>query len=148
MENPSLPPASESLAMTRLYIVDDHPYMLEVLREYLERQPDFEVCGEALTGREAIDNLLLTPAEIALVDLSLPDMSGIELIRELIEQLPELRIAVVSGHKSEGHVRAALEAGAHGYILKDNTRELPEAIRSILAGERYLSSAVKGFGAT
>jgi DNA-binding NarL/FixJ family response regulator len=132
-----------TLTTTHLYLIDDHPYMREVLGEFLGGEPGLAICGEAASGEEALAGLPSSGARVALVDLSLPDMSGVELIRTIGQRHPDVLIVVLSGHKSRGYVDAALAAGAHGYVLKDDVFELPAALREMLDGRPYLSSTVQ-----
>lgn len=129
--------------MTRVYIVDDHEDMRTVLQLYLDRQPDIEICGTAATGGEALDRLAASGADVALVDLSLPDMSGIDLIREVTRRHPEVRLLVLSGHRSRGHVDAAFAAGARGYVLKDDATDVPRGVREVLDGGSYVSPSIR-----
>jgi DNA-binding NarL/FixJ family response regulator len=125
--------------MIRIYIVDDHPVMRRVLRSLLEREPDLVVCGEAETGQMALEQIAGAGADLVLIDVSLPGMSGIELARALRQQHSELPLAMFSGHNTESHVEQAFQAGAQGYILKERASELPGAIRHIIAGGQYIS---------
>jgi DNA-binding NarL/FixJ family response regulator len=128
--------------MTQIFIVDDHPVMRSSLRSLLEREPDLTVCGEAATARTALAEAPGAKPDLVLIDVSLPDMSGIELARELHSRHPELPLAMLSGHGEKSHVEQALQAGARGYILKGHADDLPEAVRRLVRGERYLSSGI------
>lgn len=128
--------------MLRVLIVEDHDLMREMLREYLESEADLAIDGEAGTAQDAIALIERGMPDIVLVDVALPDMSGIELVRILSGQFPELPLAMLSGHREKSHIDGAMDAGARGYILKGDSDEIPSAIRSIIAGEQYVSPAL------
>lgn len=126
----------------RVLIVEDHELMREMLREYLENESDFSIDGEAATAQDAIALIEAGMPDIVLVDIALPDMSGIELVRVLSRKFPELPLAMLSGHREKSHIYGAMDAGARGYILKGDATEIPDAIRSIVGGEQYVSPAL------
>lgn len=128
--------------MIRVFIVEDHPVMRQSLRTLLSRQDDLNVCGEAHNGEDAIRQIADTRPDLVLIDVSLPGMNGIQLVRALHEDNPALPMAILSGHGGEAHVQQALNAGARGYILKGNAAELPAAIRILASGEQYLSQTL------
>lgn len=128
--------------MLRILIVEDHDLMREMLREYLETEADLSIDAEAATAQDAIALIERRMPDIVLVDLALPDMSGIELVRILTGQFPELPLAMLSGHREKSHIDGAMDAGARGYILKGGADEIPDAIRSIVGGEQYISPAL------
>jgi len=127
----------------RILLVEDHTILRQGLRALLSTEPDLEIVGEAENGREA---LLLTQQrqpQLVLMDLSMPRKNGTEAIADLKRRWPELRIIVLTVHNGEEQIRAALRAGADGYVLKDDTQvELLVAIRSVLRGKTYLSPAI------
>jgi DNA-binding NarL/FixJ family response regulator len=127
----------------QIYIVEDHAIMRQVLKEAIEKIPGLAVCGMATSGEEALAALVEIEADLALVDMSLPQMSGAELIGELHKQRPALYCLILSGHKESSYVEQALTAGARGYVLKGDPREIGEAIAQVLAGKIYLSKALK-----
>lgn len=129
--------------MPRIFVVDDHAIMRQVLRDVLEREEGFTVCGEAASAEEALDEVDDAAPDLVLVDVSLPGMSGIELVETLRERHPEMPMAMLSGHGERTHVEQALRAGASGYILKGDPYELPGAIRQMMRGETYRSQAVE-----
>lgn len=130
--------------MIQVFIVDDHPLVRDSLRAFLDLKPDLAVCGEASTAAEALARVHQARPDLVLVDMSLPDQSGIELVRMLRARHPELRLAMLSGHGERSHVDQALEAGACGYVLKGSTDTLPAALRRMAQGEQYLSAEVGG----
>ncbi len=125
--------------MIRVFIVEDHPIMRQSLRALLAREADLHVCGEAHNGEEALRLIEVEAPDIVLIDVSLPGMNGIQLVRALHKWRPDLPLAMLSGHGGAAHVQQALKAGARGYILKGRAVELPTAIRQIVAGNTYLS---------
>jgi DNA-binding NarL/FixJ family response regulator len=125
--------------MIRIFIVDDHAILRASLRSLLERQPDMAVCGEAATARAAAEQAALAEPDVVLVDVSLPDMSGIDLVRALRRQHPDLVMAMFSGHAERSYLKSALAAGANGYVVKGDAVELIEAVRALSRGERFVS---------
>jgi DNA-binding NarL/FixJ family response regulator len=123
----------------RISIVEDHPVLREVLQEYIGRLHGVEV-GQVWASAEAVlEELDGSLPDLMLIDLSLPRMNGIDLIRELRTRRPELRCAILSGHRSPVYVRQALEVGAEGYLLKGDPMEIERGIEAIVAGKRYVS---------
>lgn len=127
----------------RVFIVEDHEIVRQMLREYLEEEPDLVVGGEAATAEEALKALAEAEAELVLVDVALPGMSGIELVRRLHARHPKLSMAMLSGHRENSYVNEALEAGASGYILKGQSDKLAAALRQVVQGEQYLSPVLQ-----
>jgi len=127
----------------RIFLVDDHPIVRSALSSVFEDEPDLELCGEAATATDALEHALAARPDLVLVDVSLPDMSGIQLVRRLLEQNDDLRIAMLSGHAEKSHVQQSLQARALGYILKGNTDQLLEGIRAVARGERYVSAELR-----
>lgn len=124
----------------RIAIVDDHPMVRRGMISMLEDEADFELVGEAATASEALDLLESDPPDLAIVDISLPGMNGIELIKRLHGRWPELKILVTSMHDERVFAERALRAGAVGYIEKRQAiRELVRAIRQVNDGQVYLS---------
>ena len=128
--------------MLRVLIVEDHVLMREMVREYLQIEADLSIDGVAATAKDALAFIKRRIPDIVLVDVALPDMSGIELVRILSGQYPELPLAMLSGHRERSHIDGAMGAGARGYILKGDSYEIPRAIRRIVGGERYVSPAL------
>jgi len=129
----------------RIVIVEDHTIVREGLKSLIESLPDFEVVGEAEDGKKAIECAKDLAPDLILMDLSMPKTDGITAIKEIKRCCTGVRILVLTVHKTEGHVRMALEAGADGYILKDATyQELEMAIYNIISGKPYLSPDISG----
>ena len=129
--------------LQRILIADDHTIMREGLRALLEAEAEFEVVGAADNGRDAVRLATLLKPDLVLMDLAMPHMDGMSAIRELKRRSSEIRILVLTMHKTEEHVRAALQAGADGYLLKETSRsELLIAILSVMRGKTFISPAV------
>jgi DNA-binding NarL/FixJ family response regulator len=127
----------------RILIVDDHALFRAGLRALLLQDASLEVVGEAENGRDAILAVGELSPHLVLMDLTMPSMNGIEAITEIKRRNPDVRVLVMTLHKSEDHVHASLKAGAHGYILKDATQEeFFVAVHSVLRGKTYLSMDV------
>lgn len=118
--------------------------MRGMLCEAVERQPGCTVCGAAESAEQALAELPGAGIDLVLVDVSLPQMSGVELVRALREQLPDLVCLMVSGHVEASYAEQAIAAGASGYVLKGRPRDLGAAITTVLAGGRYLSKPLEG----
>lgn len=123
----------------RVSLVEDHPVLRDVLQEYIGRLPGVELCVVSANAEDALDEFDGSMPDLMLIDLSLPRMSGIDLIRELHLRQPDLRCAILSGHRSPAYVRQAMEVGAHGYLLKGDPMEIERGLQAILAGKRYVS---------
>lgn len=124
----------------RVLIVDDHPMMRQGLAQLINSEPDLVVCGEADTASQAYEAIGRGEADLALVDISLPDKNGIELIKDIHASHPEFPVLVVSMHDESLYAERALRAGSRGYIMKqEGGKKLMEAIRQILAGRVYVS---------
>ena len=128
---------------TTIFVVDDHALFREGLRMVLERDPRFKVLGEASTAKEAYALIGEILPDIAVVDISLPDKSGILLTREIRHSYPETQIIIVSMHSKIDYVLEAFKAGAKGYVLKDSAlHRLIEGLQAISEGEHFLDSAL------
>jgi DNA-binding NarL/FixJ family response regulator len=124
----------------RVLIVDDHPMMREGLAQLLEHEPDLTVCGQADNSAQALTSVAAGRPDLALVDISLPDKSGLELIKDLQAMQPGLPILVVSMHDETIYAERVLRAGGRGYIMKqEGGKKLMQAIRQVLSGQIYVS---------
>ena len=127
----------------RLFILDDHPMMREGLAQIINNEADLTVCGEAGTGREGVDLVCRLKPDLLLADISLPDKSGLEVIKDLRTLLPDLTVLVISMHDESLYAERVLRAGARGYIMKqEGGRKLMEAIRRVLNGQVYVSEKI------
>jgi DNA-binding NarL/FixJ family response regulator len=126
-----------------IVIADDHRILREGLRAMLASDSGYSIIGEAEDGLEAIKTIEKHKPDLVLLDLSMPRMNGLDAIREIRKRCPETKILALTVHKSDEYILAALQAGAHGYELKDATRsELLMAIDNVLKGTSYLSPQV------
>lgn len=132
--------AAPTLATARILLVDDHPVVRGGVRALLADEPDILVCGEAGSGREAIQLLGTLKPDLVLLDLSLPDIDGIELIKDIQARFPDTRVLVLSLRDEAVYAERALHAGALGYLTKGKPRpEILHAVRKALEGHVYLS---------
>jgi two-component system response regulator NreC len=129
--------------MIKVLIADDHAIVRAGLRTLIHAEPTMELVGEAAGGYEAIDLIEKAQPEVLVLDLSMPDLDGIAVIKKIKPQFPALRILILTIHEDEGLLRAALKAGASGYILKGAAEsELISAVRTILRGELYVDPSM------
>jgi DNA-binding NarL/FixJ family response regulator len=127
-------------ARTRILIVDDHPLVRESLKKIIQDEPDLTVCGEAEDREQALEIVGATLPRLVIVDLTLKNSHGLELIKDLRERFPEVYSLVVSMHDEMIHAERVIRAGAHGYISKqERPAKILLAIRKILSGEIYWS---------
>jgi len=128
----------------RILIADDHTVVRYGLKTILEAHEGWEVCGQAKSGAEALALALQLRPHIAILDLNMPGMSGIDALRAIREQLPETQVVVLTLHFSEHLVREIVKAGARGYVMKsDADRDLVDAISAVAVGRSYFTQAVQ-----
>lgn len=128
---------------TQVLLADDHSILRKGVRMLLESQVDLEVVGEAKNGREAIDEALRLKPDVVVMDVSMPDLNGIEGTRQICAQLAQTKVLALSMHRDSVYVREILRAGARGYLLKESDDEdLLKAVRAVARGEAYLSPAI------
>lgn len=126
----------------RVYLVDDHPIVRRGLRALLEEQTDIVVVGEAGSGQQAISAAPATRPDVVVMDISMPDIDGIEATRQLSSQA---RVVILSMHSSRDYIGQALRAGGVGYVVKDAVlTDLVAAVRAAAAGNGFLSPAISG----
>jgi two-component system response regulator NreC len=127
----------------RILLADDHAVVRKGFRMILDAEEDFEVVGEASNGREAVEFATTLLPDIVVMDVTMPELNGIEATRRIAESSPRTRVLALSMHKDAVYVREILRAGAKGYLLKDSGEgDLLKAIRVIAKGEAFLSHAV------
>jgi DNA-binding NarL/FixJ family response regulator len=130
---------AHGMSSIRILIVDDHPLIREGVSAVLSGQADMSLVGEATTGREAIDSFRRYLPDVTLMDLRLPDMSGIDAISVIRSEFPAARIVVLTTYAGDAQALTALKAGASGYMLKNMLRkDLLETIRAVHAGKRRI----------
>lgn len=127
--------------MTRLLIIDDHEMVREGLKAMLVTEPDFSIVGDATNGKQALELIALLHPDIALLDIRLPDTSGIDICRAVNERFPETAVIILTTFTDENLVAQCIQAGARGYIVKDIERfDLKKAIRAVARGEAAIDS--------
>lgn len=135
---------SETVARKRsVFIVDDHPLVREGLTNLINRQSDLIVCGEAKDSGDAIAGIQKERPDVAIIDISLTNESGLELIKDIVRQFPHVALVVLSMHDEGLYAERALRAGARGYVMKHETsKSVLACIRRVLAGSVYVSERI------
>ena len=127
----------------RVFCVDDHPLLREGIAAIIKSQPDMQLIGEAATGKEGLEKYRKLSPDVTLMDLRLPDISGVDCLIAIRAEFPEARIIVVTTFEGDVDVQRALEAGARAYFLKSMPHEeLLEAIRKVHAGKKSIPAAI------
>ena len=131
------------ITKTRVLIVDDQTMFRELLARLIVQDPRFEIVGNAGDGRQALESFSTLKPDLVILDLMLPGLNGIDLLRQFLRERPEVRILVISGHPSEEAVRGVLKAGAHGFIEKNATIELlRQSVTQVADGGSYFGPCV------
>jgi two-component system response regulator NreC len=131
------------VARLQIIIGDDHTLFRQGLRKILEEMPEWVIVGEAGDGREAVRQALATQPDVMVLDIGMPLLNGIDATRQIVKRLPQTRVLILSMHAEEAYVVQALQAGAHGYVLKDSAaQELLRAIGVIAEGKSFFSPGV------
>lgn len=129
----------------RVVIADDHAVVREGIRQVLGREHGFEVVGEAANGADAVALAVEATPDVIVIDISMPVMSGIAAVEEIVRRQPGARVLVLSIHESEEYATRSARAGARGYLRKDSSpAELREAVRTVHAGGRHFAAAAPG----
>jgi DNA-binding NarL/FixJ family response regulator len=124
---------------TRILVADDHEIVRRGLKLVMDQEPDLEVVAEASDGAEAVERALTEDVHLAILDVSMPRMTGLQAVRELSRRKPELRSLMLSMYENDQFLFEALKAGASGYVLKSGAdRDIVEACRSVMRGETFL----------
>lgn len=130
-------------ATIRVFIADDHAIVREGLKQILAEQRDIVVAGEAENGLDAVKLFRRAKPHVMLLDISLPDRNGIEVLKQIKDDKPELAVLMLSMHREDQYAIRALKAGAAGYLTKQSApRELVQAIRQVAGGQKYVSAAL------
>jgi DNA-binding NarL/FixJ family response regulator len=129
----------------RIVLADDHPIVLDGLRNLVRAEADFELVGEAVSGLAALKIIREHQPDVAVLDISMPELNGIMLSRRLAADMPELKLLVLTLHEDRAYLNQALEAGVRGYVLKRSAVEnLVQAIRAVMVGGLYIDPAIVG----
>jgi DNA-binding NarL/FixJ family response regulator len=124
----------------KVALIDDHPIVRQGLRNLLQSEPSFEVVAEADDGISGLEQVRRVRPDVLIVDLMMPGLNGLDLIKQVLKSLPRLRIVVLSMQSADSYVVEALNLGASGYVLKETgPSEIIQAIKTVVAGNRYLS---------
>jgi DNA-binding NarL/FixJ family response regulator len=125
---------------TKILLVDDHPLVRAGLTLRISEETDLQICGEAATEEEALNSVKLTQPDLMLIDISLKNGNGIELVKQIKSRYPAVKMLIVSGFQESLYAERALRAGALGYLNKQESNvKVIDAIRTVLAGKRYVS---------
>lgn len=130
---------------TRVVLADDHPITLAGLRMLIQADEHLELVGEATSGPQALDTIIATQPDVAILDISLPQMNGIALARHLAKECPSVGVVALTSHEDRSYLDQALDAGVRGYVLKKSTTAcLLHAVRGVRVGGLYIDPAVAG----
>lgn len=131
------------MSLLRILIADDHPFVRTGLRHVLEEHPEFKVAGEASDGREAVRLAEQEHPDVAVLDIGMPNLNGIEAARQISEALPGISIIMLSMHSDEAYVLRSLKAGARAFLLKQSAEsDLINAIKAVSQGKSFFSPAI------
>lgn len=129
----------------RILLADDHEIVRHGLRRLLEAQAGWSICGEAESGREAVEKTRQLKPDVVILDHSMPELSGAEAARQILKALPQTEIVILTMHDSEQLLREVLEVGVHGYVLKsDAMDDLVAAVQALVGHRRFLSPGASG----
>jgi DNA-binding NarL/FixJ family response regulator len=129
----------------RIVLADDHPIVLDGLRNLIRAEPDLQLVGEAASGLSALKIIREQRPDVAVLDISMPELNGILLSRRLNGEMPALKLLVLTLHEDRAYLNQALEAGVRGYVLKRSAVEnLVQAIRAVMVGGLYIDPAIVG----
>jgi DNA-binding NarL/FixJ family response regulator len=126
-----------------IFLADDHAVLRDSLQFLLGAQADFTVVGVAGNGRDAVQQVAQLRPDVAVLDIAMPEMNGIEAARQIRQACPSTQVIILSMHRTPEHISQALQAGARGYLVKESASdEVIEAIRAVHAGKRYMSQSL------
>ena len=125
---------------TRILLADDHKMFIEGLAELMKKKPDIELAGQAKDGIQAVEQAMTIKPDVILMDIAMPELSGIKALKQILPKLPEIRAIMLSMYNSRELIVESLRAGAVGYILKECTsEELYESIKTVMMGNFYIA---------
>jgi two-component system, NarL family, response regulator NreC len=131
------------MSVIRILVADDHTLFRQGVRRVLQEQPGWEVVAEASDGAEAVRHAIEHEPNVAILDISMPRLNGVDATRQIVRRLPDVRVLIVSMHSDEVFVSQALQAGAHGFLLKDAAdSDLVRAVADLSNGKSFFSPAV------
>ena len=129
--------------MVRIVIVDDHLILLQGVKKLLESEPGWEVVGQATEGREGVELISRLKPDIAVVDITMPGLNGLDAARAIEKRSPQTRVILLTMHKENPYVIEALDAGVHGYVIKSQTAgDLVRAVKEVCSNRVYLSPGI------
>jgi two-component system invasion response regulator UvrY len=129
--------------VSKILIADDHAVVRAGIRQYLETEPSIREIGEAATGKDALEQLRTREWDLVLLDIFMPDQSGLDILRHIQTDFPKVRVLILSGLPEKQYAVSVLRAGASGYLPKESAPEdLIKAVQTVLAGRRYVSAEV------
>lgn len=128
---------------TRVYLVEDHAILQNLLSQWINKLSGIHICGVASSGHQALEEIAESKPDLVLTDVALPDISGLEVVKQLRMQFPQLPAIIHTSHNEQSLVRRAFENGAMGYLLKGNPLEIENAIHQVLNGKIYLSPKLR-----
>ncbi len=134
------------MSTSSILLVEDHAGFAKALLNMLGQNPNLQVVAVAADAEEALERLRELKVDLVLIDFSLPDMTGVELLEKLHHEYPNLRCAIISGHLLPQHARRAIATGARGYLIKDDPLGIVAGIQHILNGEIYVSQELRNMG--
>jgi DNA-binding NarL/FixJ family response regulator len=127
----------------RILLAHDHAVVREGLRKLLAGRPNWKVVEEASNGREAVEKVKQAKPDVAVLDIGMPDLSGLEATRQILQAIPRTEVLILTLHESEGLLREVVQAGAHGYVLKSDTgRDLVAAVESLVQHKPFFTPRV------
>jgi DNA-binding NarL/FixJ family response regulator len=131
------------MSTARILLADDHEIVRQGLRIVLQDRSDWQICGEATNGREAVRKTAELEPDVVILDISMPELNGLEATRQILKEVPKTEVLILTVHDSENLIAEVLEAGARGYILKsDASKHLIEAVESLLLRKPFFTQKV------
>jgi len=135
--------SGKNIKMIRILVADDHPIVRAGLKQLIAEYKDIEISGEASDGKEAFEKALKNDYDVILLDITMPGINGLDILKQLINRKPGIKILVLTIHPEEQYAQRALKAGASGYLTKESApQELISAIRKIASGGKYISPSL------